>query len=70
MMFVISAPQHTAPNTHTPVFLVFEKHISTSASRKKIRPFSPSSVMSFMSGVRTTPRYSPRKCITVSIALS
>jgi len=70
MKFVISAPQHTAPNTHTPMRRVRAKHISTSDSSRRSSPFSPRKVMSFISGVSTGPSAPARECIIFRIALS
>ena len=70
MMFVISAPQHTAPNMHTPILRVLEKHMKPMASRKKIMPFSPRNVMSFISGVRKPPALPARVFIKPRMALS
>ena len=70
IIFVMSAPQHTAPNTHTPVSRSLEKHMNISASRKKIIPFSPRKVMTFISGVSTAPRAVARECIRERMALS
>ena len=70
MMLVISAPQHTAPKMHTPRSRLRAKQINTSASRKKISPFSPSRVITFISGVITTPTPSATLCSAPSSALS
>ena len=70
MMFVMSAPQQTAPNMHTPILRVLEKHMKPIASRNMIMPFSPRKVMSFISGVRKPPAAVARVFIKPRMALS
>ena len=59
-LFVTSAPQQTAPNTHTPIFRVLRKQHSATASAKNSSPFSPSSVRIFIAGVSTPPARTAR----------
>ena len=70
MMLVISAPQHTAPKMHTPILRVREKHISPSANRNMIIPFSPRKLMTFIRGVRKPPAASASLFIRERMALS
>ena len=56
------APQAMAPNMHTPIFRLRGKSISTRDSKMSSRPFSPSKVTSFISGVSTVPSFSAIRC--------
>ena len=66
--FVMSAPQHTAPNMQMPALRVFGNSISTMPSTRKRMPFSPSSVMARHSGVKKPPAASARLCSACKMA--
>lgn len=66
--FVMSAPQHTAPNMQMPALRVFGNSISAMPSARKTMPFSPSSVMARHSGVKAPPAVPAKLCSACKMA--